>query len=176
MVAQLFQLTAAERKTLLVAGAAAGMSATFSAPLASVLLAVELLLFRIEAAKPRSRVALASATALFVRLPLLGSQASFFRPLVTPQRSGSLGSEERLRSDCSQGALAALLSLSVYASGKICSRSSLFTGCGGPQSAGVVVGLGGLICPRALGVGYDTIDALLERKACRTMTWSCWLS
>jgi H+/Cl- antiporter ClcA len=45
MIAQLFHLTDAERKTLLVAGAAAGMSATFAAPLAAALLAVELLLF-----------------------------------------------------------------------------------------------------------------------------------
>src|SRR5205807_2458060 len=44
MVAQLFRLTAAERKTLLVAGAAGGMSATFASPVAAVLLAVELLL------------------------------------------------------------------------------------------------------------------------------------
>src|SRR5262249_52102141 len=59
MVAQLFHLTAAERKTLLVAGAAAGMSATFSAPVASVLLAVELLLFEL---KPRSLVPVALAS------------------------------------------------------------------------------------------------------------------
>ena len=45
LIAQFFHLTSAERKTLLVAGAAAGMSATFAAPLAAVLLAVELLLF-----------------------------------------------------------------------------------------------------------------------------------
>ncbi len=51
VIAQLFHLTAAERKTLLVAGAAAGMSATFATPIAAVLLAVELLLFEW---KPRS--------------------------------------------------------------------------------------------------------------------------
>ena len=66
MIAQFFHLTSAERKTLLVAGAAGGMSATFAAPLAAVLLAVELLLFEW---KPRSLVpvALASATAGAVR-------------------------------------------------------------------------------------------------------------
>src|ERR1700692_4665710 len=66
IVAQLFHLTAAERKTLLVAGAAAGMSAPFAAPVASVLLAVELLLFEW---KPRSLVpvALASATSAVLR-------------------------------------------------------------------------------------------------------------
>src|SRR5208282_1050480 len=45
MVAQMYHLTSTERKTLLVAGAAAGMSATFAAPISSVLLAIELLLF-----------------------------------------------------------------------------------------------------------------------------------
>src|SRR4029079_16523173 len=64
-------LTAAERKTLLVAGAAAGMSATFATPIAAVLLAVELLLFEW---KPRSGipVALASATARAGRRYILG--------------------------------------------------------------------------------------------------------
>src|SRR5207244_9025293 len=60
LVAQLFSLTSAERKTLLVAGAAAGMSATFSSPLAATLLAVELLLFEW---KPRSLVPVALASA-----------------------------------------------------------------------------------------------------------------
>ena len=71
MIAQLFHLTNAERKTLLVAGAAGGMSATFAAPVASVLLAVELLLFEW---KPRSLVpvALASIVADVTRRYILG--------------------------------------------------------------------------------------------------------
>src|ERR1700683_1926292 len=56
MIAQLFKLTSNERKNLLVAGAASGMAATFAAPVASVLLAVELLLFEW---KPRSMVPVA---------------------------------------------------------------------------------------------------------------------
>src|SRR5712672_1312238 len=71
LMAQFFHLTGAERKTLLVAGAAAGMSATFAAPLAAVLLSVELLLFEW---KPRSvvPVALASATAAALRRYIIG--------------------------------------------------------------------------------------------------------
>ena len=46
MIAQPRHFTADERKTLLVAGAAAGMAATFNYPVAGVLLAVELLLFK----------------------------------------------------------------------------------------------------------------------------------
>src|SRR5881628_1615741 len=76
LIAQFFHLTSAERKTLLVAGAAAGMSATFAAPLASVLLAVELLLFEW---KPRSivPVALASVAAAAVRAHVLGAGPVF---------------------------------------------------------------------------------------------------
>src|SRR4029079_19317153 len=71
LIAQFLHLSSAERKTLLVAGAAAGMSATFAAPLASVLLAVALLFFEW---KPRSfvPVAMASAPAAAARRYLLG--------------------------------------------------------------------------------------------------------
>src|SRR3569832_2767190 len=71
IVAQAFHMTSNERKTLLVAGAAGGMSATFGTPVAAVLLAVELLLFEL---KPRSLipVALASAVAGMIRPYLLG--------------------------------------------------------------------------------------------------------
>src|SRR5215467_3999441 len=66
LIAQFLHLSSMERKTLLVAGAAGGMSATFNAPIAAALLSVELLLFEW---KPRSLipVALASATAAVVR-------------------------------------------------------------------------------------------------------------
>src|SRR5690349_1379954 len=60
IIAQMFHLTAAERKTLLVAGAAGGMSATFGTPMAAVLIAVELLLFEW---KPRSFIPVAIASA-----------------------------------------------------------------------------------------------------------------
>jgi H+/Cl- antiporter ClcA len=75
-LAQLFHLTAAERKTLLVAGAAAGMSAVFATPVAAVLLAVELLLFEW---KPRSfiPVAVAAIVASVLRVPLLGAGPIF---------------------------------------------------------------------------------------------------
>ena len=76
LVAQLFHLTSAERKTLLVAGAAGGMSATFASPIAAVLLAAELLLFEW---KPRSLipVALSSVSAAVMRTYLLGTGPVF---------------------------------------------------------------------------------------------------
>jgi chloride channel protein, CIC family len=113
MIAQLFHLTSAERKTLLVAGAAGGMSATFASPVAAVLLAVELLLFEW---KPRSLipVALASAVAAVVRRYILG-----FGPLFpVPAHPLFIGPKALL--GCAlvgllAGVLSALLTVSVYA-------------------------------------------------------------
>src|SRR5262249_36005194 len=107
MLAQFFHLTSAERKTLLVAGAAAGMSATFAAPISAVLLAVELLLFEW---KPRSfiPVALASATAGAARRYIIGVGPLF----PTPPHPVFIGPEGLLGcviAGLSAGGLSALL-------------------------------------------------------------------
>ena len=76
LIAQWIRLTDAERTTLLVAGAAAGMSATFASPLAAILLATELLLFEW---RPRSLapVAFASIVAAILRVRWLGAGPLF---------------------------------------------------------------------------------------------------
>src|SRR5438105_9677705 len=84
LLGQILKTTGAERKTLLAAGAAAGMAATFGSPVSAVLLAVELLLFEF---RPRSMipVALASATAAGMRVMFEGAHAVFSMPdLVRP--------------------------------------------------------------------------------------------
>jgi H+/Cl- antiporter ClcA len=159
MIAQLFHLTSAERKTLLVAGAAAGMSATFAAPVASVLLAVELLLFEW---KPRSLipVALASATAAVLRRYLLG-----FGPLFpVPVHPLFIGPKALL--GCAlvgllAGVLSALLTVSVYAAEDAFQHLPIHW-MWWPAIGGLAIGVGGLIFPQALGVGYDTIGGLLQ--------------
>jgi chloride channel protein, CIC family len=159
MIAQLFHLTSAERKTLLVAGAAAGMSATFAAPVASALLAVELLLFEW---KPRSLipVALASAIAAVLRRYLLG-----FGPLFpVPEHPLFIGVNGLLGCvlvGVLAGALSALLTMSVYAAEDAFQCLPIHW-MWWPAIGGLAIGLGGLIFPQALGVGYDTIGALLQ--------------
>jgi CIC family chloride channel protein len=159
MIAQLFHLTAAERKTLLVAGAAAGMSATFAAPVASVFLAVELLLFEL---KPRSLVpvVLASVTAALARRAHLGAGPLF------PLAALPLAPTPGLLVACAllglgAGCLSALLTAAVYASEDAFGHLKLHW-MWWPAIGGLVVGLGGVICPQALGVGYDQIQALLN--------------
>ena len=159
MIAQLFHLTSAERKTLLVAGAAGGMSATFASPVAAVLLAVELLLFEW---KPRSLipVALASAVAAVVRRYILG-----FGPLFpVPEHPLHIGPQGLL--GCAlvgllAGMLSALLTMSVYAAEDAFQKLKIHW-MWWPAIGGLAIGLGGLIFPQALGVGYDTIGALLQ--------------
>jgi CIC family chloride channel protein len=159
LIAQFFHLTSTERKTLLVAGAAAGMSATFAAPLASVLLAVELLLFEW---KPRSMipVALASATAAAARRYLLGLGPIFPVP-PHPVFIGPNGLAACVLAGLLAGGLSALLTLAVYASEDGFQKLPIHW-MWWPALGGLVIGLGGLIFPQALGVGYDTIAALLQ--------------
>ena len=159
MIAQFFHLTSVERRTLLVAGAAGGMSATFASPLAAVLLSVELLLFEW---KPRSLipVALASAAAAATRRYIIGMGPLF----PTPPHAAFLGPEGLLGCilvGILAGALSALLTLAVYAAEDAFLKLPIHW-MWWPIIGGLVIGLGGLIFPQALGVGYDTIGALLE--------------
>jgi chloride channel protein, CIC family len=159
MIAQLFRLSSTERKTLLVAGAAGGMSATFAAPVAAVLLAVELLLFEW---KPRSLipVALASVTAGALRRYLLGVGPLFPVP-AHPVFIGPQGLLGCVVAGLLAGALSALLTMAVYASEDVF-RLLPIHWMWWPAIGGLAIGLGGLIFPQALGVGYDTIGALLQ--------------
>jgi CIC family chloride channel protein len=159
LIAQFFHLTSAERKTLLVAGAAAGMSATFAAPLSAVLLAVELLLFEW---KPRSAipVALASATAGAARRYILGLGPLFPVP-AHPVFIGPEGLVGCLLVGIAAGALSALLTVGVYAAEDAFQKLPIHW-MWWPAIGGVFVGIGGLIFPQALGVGYDTISVLLR--------------
>jgi H+/Cl- antiporter ClcA len=159
LIAQFFHLTSAERKTLLVAGAAAGMSATFAAPLASVLLAVELLLFEW---KPRSviPVALASATAAAMRRHVIG-----FGPLFAvaphPAFIGPQGLLGCVLAGLLAGALSALLTQAVYAAEDTFQRLPIHW-MWWPAIGGLAIGIGGWMFPQALGVGYDVIGDLLR--------------
>ncbi|HXT00963.1 MAG TPA: chloride channel protein [Elusimicrobiota bacterium] len=162
IVAQLMSLTSLERRTLLVAGAAAGMSATFAAPVSAVILAVELLLFEWM---PRSviPVAMASATAAVVRHYLLGAGPIFPVP---PHAAfvGLAGALGCVAVGLSAGALSMLLTWAVYAAEDAFERLPMHW-MWWPALGGLAVGLGGWLFPRALGVGYDVIAEVLRGGA-----------
>jgi H+/Cl- antiporter ClcA/CBS domain-containing protein len=157
LFAQLFHISNAERKTLLVAGAAAGMSATFGTPIAAVLLAVELLLFEW---KPRSfiPVVIASVVAAAWRPFLLGAGPLF--PMAESAPLPTTGLLLAALLGVVAGLASGVLTAMVYKSEDLFQRLP-FHWMWWPILGGLVVGLGGLIEPHALGVGYDNIEALL---------------
>lgn len=159
LLAQYLHLTAAERKTLLVAGACAGMTAIFGTPVAAVLLAVELLLFEL---RPRSLlpVALACAVAGFLR-PWVFEPGPLFALQTEPATTVALGS--CLIAGLLCGVLGAVLTLALYRTEDQFSKLRLHW-MWWPAIGGLVVGIGGFFEPRALGVGYDVIGDLLHNR------------
>jgi H+/Cl- antiporter ClcA len=166
LVAQFFELTSNERKTLLVAGAAAGMSATFASPVAALMLAIELLLFEL---KPRSvvPVAAASATAAVLRRYLLGEGPIFPMAVI----SGTFSPAVILACVAAgvlAGGFSGLLTTAVYAAEDFFQELPI-PWMWWPAIGGLAIGIGGLIYPRALGVGYDVIEQMLRGDVTTTM-------
>ncbi len=162
ILGQLLHLTAAERRCLLVAGAAAGMTAVFGTPVAAVLLAVELLLFEW---RPRSMipVALAACAAAATREALANAGLLHKAPLFAVSAHATLApsvSGGALLIGLACGGLACVMTRCVYGAEDLFGRLPLHWSWW-PAIGGLVVGIGGLIEPRALGVGYNTIGAEL---------------
>jgi H+/Cl- antiporter ClcA len=164
IIGQLFRLTAAQRRALLVAGAAAGMSAVFGTPVAATLFGVELLVFEL---KPRSMVliGLAAATADGVRLAmahagLLSPQPLFPVPEHLPLGAVALAGAAVI--GLVTGAGAWVMTEAVYGCEDLFKRlGRRLHWMWWPALGGIIIGLGGLVDPRALGVGYNTIHAEL---------------
>jgi len=158
LVGQLLKTSAAERKTLLAAGAAAGMAATFGSPVSAVLLAVELLLFEF---RPRSiiPVALASATAAGVRMALLGSAPVFAMPQLAQPSGEALAFYILLGAVI--GVVATYVTRAVYAVEDAFEMLPIHW-MWWPAIGGLAVGGVGYFAPRTMGVGYDNIEHVLS--------------
>lgn len=157
LIAQMVHMSSAERKALLVAGAAAGMTAIFGTPLAAVLLSVELLLFEW---KPRSflPVVVAVAVAASERTLLLDPAPLFaYSGEMLPSVAGVLSwAVLGLIAGLGSGVLTGMVYGSEDAFQKLPIHWMWW-----PMLGGLVIGVGGLIEPAALGVGYENIRHLL---------------
>jgi CIC family chloride channel protein len=157
-VGQVLRVSAEERKTLLAAGAAAGMSATFASPVSAVLLAVELLLFeyRVRSLIP---VALASATACGVHMALVGAAPAFTMPAVAAPSGPALAVYVSMGTVI--GLASTLVTRAVYAVEDAFEKLPIHW-MWWPAMGGAVVGVVGYASPHTMGVGYDNIDRILS--------------
>jgi chloride channel protein, CIC family len=158
LFAQLFKLSAAERKTLLVAGAAAGMTGIFGTPFAAIMLAVEVLLFEW---KPRSFVPVVTAVLVsFAWRPLLVGSGPLF-PFAAPTPTGIEPVAIAAVLGVIMGLEAGLLSFILY---KIEDgfHALPIHWMWWPAMGAVAVGIGGILDVRVLGAGYGSIQALLD--------------
>ena len=170
LVGQIFTVTADERKTLLAAGAAAGMAATFGSPVSAVLLAIELLLFEF---RPRSiiPVALASVTATAVRMLYVGTEPIFAMPLLARPTGEAYAAYALV------GAIVGWLA--VYVTKAVYWIEDLFEHLPvhwmwWPAIGGLFVGAIGIFAPRTLGVGYDNIEGMVSGKLVgQAVLWLC---
>ncbi len=158
LLGQLLETTPSERKALLAAGAAAGLTATFGIPLASMLLAIELLLFEFS---PRSflPVAMACVVAAAVRIAFVGAGPAFAIPALPASGAAALGVYVLI------GILIGTASVWVtdlitwieHQFEKIPIHWMWY-----PAIGGLVVGVVGWKLPHTMGPSYDTIEAILS--------------
>lgn len=157
LLGQAIPVTPSERKILLASGAAAGMAATFGAPLAAVVLAIELLLFEFSA---RAFIPLVVATsiaggmhsALFGHGPLFEVPAHDVAGLEVLPAFAVLG--------VACGALAVVVSRGLFIVEGLYRRLPVGD-FWHPAIGAVGFATVGLFVPRALGVGYDAIGDVL---------------
>jgi H+/Cl- antiporter ClcA/predicted transcriptional regulator len=162
---QFMRITSDERKTLLAAGAAAGMAATFGTPVSAVLLAIELLLFEYRA-RSIIPVALAASAATAVRLLLIATGPVFHMPLIAEPSWTALVFYVVLGAFI--GLAAVLITKAVYAIEDGFDRLPVHW-MWWPALGAVVVGVVGYLDPRILGVGYQHIAEILSG---RLLGWS----
>jgi H+/Cl- antiporter ClcA len=164
-----------ERRILLAAGAAAGITAVFGCPVAAVMLAVELLLFEYEAASLIA-LGLASAVSESLRVAQQGSGALFPMPAIAEPSGATLAAYAAL--GLPLGLAAALIILAVHRSEQAFKGVPLPWA---PALGGLAVGAIALKVPAILGPGYSSmaqmlngalgLQALLAYSACRTLAW-----
>lgn len=158
LVGQLMDTTAEDRKILLAAGGAAGMTAVFGSPISGVLLAIELLLFEFSA-RSLIPVMFASAAGMVMHVIFFGAAPIFSMPEIMLPTGKLL-------------VWYAIVGLLVGAASVLVTRSVFFVEetfgklpipwMWWPAIGGIFIGIFGYIAPDTLGVGYGNIRDLLS--------------
>ncbi len=155
-LSQLARLSDNRTKSLVAAGAAAGLAATFNAPLAGVMFAVEVLLAKFELVQFTS-VVIAPVIASVIGHAYFGDAPAFGLPAFAPPRAWELPIYGLL------GVCAACVGVAftraLYWVDDVF-QDLAFPPYLKPAAGGIAVGVIGLRFPQIFGVGYDSVEAV----------------
>jgi H+/Cl- antiporter ClcA len=159
---QAIGLTPYYRRVLLASGAAAGMAATFTAPLAGILVAIELLLFEFRA-RSFIPVALASTVATAVRISFVGWAPLFPTPaykLTSMNELWLFGLMGILMGVVGIAIIRVLFWLEEFFDHLPFKRALIWS----PAIGALILGIIGYFSPEVFGTGYDTIRDMLNNR------------
>ncbi len=160
LMGQALHVSPAERKILLACGAAAGMAATFGAPIAAVVLAIELLLFEFSS-RALIPLIVSSSIAAGVHSLLLQPGPLFSVPAHDYSGLAKLPAFALVGVLC--GLLAVGIAKGLFFTEELYRRLPVGE-FWHPMIGAVGFSLIGLAVPRVLGVGYDAIGDILHNR------------
>ena len=160
LLGQVIPVSPSERKILLACGAAAGMAATFGAPLAAVVLAIELLLFEFST-RALIPLVIASSVAAGMHVVFFGSGPLFTVPPHHFAGLSQLPLYGFLGLAC--GLLAVVINKGLFAIEDGFRRLPV-SDFWRPAIGAIGFASIALLVPRVLGVGYDQISDVLSGK------------
>ncbi|HEY9691326.1 MAG TPA: chloride channel protein [Oculatellaceae cyanobacterium] len=167
LLGQVLQVSRERQRLLLGAGAAAGLAAGFNAPIAGVFFALEVVLGTSFATSAVSVVLLSAVVASLIAQIGLGTQPAFTLPVY------EVRSPLELPLYLGLGVLASVVSVAYTQSIKFSQRCfrgevpsfkwlTLIPSAAHPVIGGACVGIAALYVPQILGIGYETIEAMLQ--------------
>jgi len=156
-ITQFLRLDHRYRRLAVACGAAAGIAATFQAPMAGTLFAVEILLFDLEVAS-LSNIVIAAITGTVTSKVLAGDFHVFFIEGFRLVHPAELVIYFLLGIAAGLVSLAMIRLVSII---PVCLRSLRIPPAFQPVVGGVAAGVAAMLLPQVTGVGYDTVHASL---------------